>query len=143
MTQQTQRIFEFGEYRFEAGERLLKRGDEVVPLPPKAIELLTVLLESGGRVMSKEELMGLVWADAFVEEANLSHNIFLLRKALTDSKNGSKFIETSPRRGYRFVANVLQSNETPNLTIAHERTISHIVVEEEIEIFEGVFIVDI
>lgn len=133
MSQQIQCFYEFGEYRIATDERILKRGREVVPLPPKAVELLLVLLESGGRVLSKEELMERIWADSFVEEANLSQNVFLLRKALTSEKTGEKFIETIPRRGYRFVADVSQSNEPPNESIAYERTVSHIVVEEEIE----------
>src|SRR5215210_6540743 len=105
MDEQKQHFYEFGEYRIALEDRLLQRGDELVSLPPKAVELLFVLLESGGRVLTKDELMSLVWADSFVEESNLTQNIFLLRKVLSDGKNGDgKFIETIPRRGYRFTA---------------------------------------
>jgi len=136
MNEQTQHFYEFGEYRIEREERLLKRGYEVVSLPPKAVELLFVLLESGGRVLTKDELMSLVWADSFVEESNLTQNIFLLRKVLGGGKNGDgKFIETIPRRGYRFVANVRQANG--EVLIAREQTLTRIVVEEEIEIEDG------
>src|SRR5687767_11352071 len=106
---QIQCIYEFGKYRIETDERLLKRGSEVIHLPPKVIDLLLVLVESGGRVLSKDELMKRVWADSFVEETNLTHNISLLRRVLGEKQSGEKFIETIPRRGYRFVAEVIQT----------------------------------
>ncbi len=134
MSQQTQHFYEFGEYRIEAAERLLRRDDNVVSLPPKAIDLLLVMLESNGRVMTKEDLMAQVWADTFVEEANLSHNVFLLRKALGDAKNGAKYIETIPRRGYRFAADLTQNAADTNAFFAREQTRSRIVIEEEIEV---------
>ncbi len=133
MNERTQHFYEFGGYRIEREERLLERGGEVIALPPKAVELLFVLLESGGRVLTKDELMSLVWVDSFVEESNLSQNIFLLRKVLGGGKNGGgKFIETIPRRGYRFVAEVRQADR--EAFIAQERTLTQIVFEEEIEI---------
>src|SRR5688572_30108967 len=107
MSEHLQHFYEFGEYRIEKKERLLTRRGEVVPLPPKAIELLFVLLENNNHVVNKEELMERVWADSFVEEANISRNIFLLRKVFGEN-GGEKFIETIPRRGYRFVANVAE-----------------------------------
>ena len=140
MNEQTQHFYTFGEHKIEKKERLLTRNGEVVPLPPKAVELLFVLLENNNRVLTKVELMNLVWADSFVEEANLSRNVFLLRKVLGEGKNGDeKFIETIPKRGYRFAANVTETNgdETIEIT-AHERTRSHIVIEEEYEVEETV-----
>ena len=71
---------------------------------PKAFDLLLVLVENGGHLLVKEELMRLVWPDSFVEEANLSRNVFTLRKALGESEDGPEYIETVPKRGYRFVA---------------------------------------
>lgn len=134
MNEQTQRFYTFGEYKIEKTERLLTRQGEVVPLPPKAVELLIVLLENNNHIVTKDELMNLVWADSFVEEANLSRNVFLLRKVLGEDKNGEKFIETIPRRGYRFAANVTETNGEEAIEIvSHERTLSHIVIEEEIE----------
>jgi len=133
MNGQIQRFYTFGEYKIEKTERLLTRLGEVVHLPPKAVELLFVLLESGGRVLTKEELMNLVWADSFVEEANLSRNIFLLRKVFGEN-GGAKFIETIPKRGYRFAAKVAETSIEESIEIiSHERTLSHIIVEEEIE----------
>ncbi len=98
--------YEFGPYRVAVNDRLLLRDGEIVPLTPKALELLLVLVENSGRVLNKEELMRRVWADSFVEEANLSRNIFTLRKALGGNSNGNQYIETIPKRGYRFVAPV-------------------------------------
>lgn len=131
--QQTQGIYEFGGYRIEDNERLLKRNGKVVSLPPKAIDLLLVLLKSSGRVMTKDELMQTVWADSFVEETNLTHNISLLRRVLGEKQKGEKFIETIPRRGYRFVAQVTMKQKEDFQIIAHERTVTNIITEEELE----------
>ena len=107
MSRPAKHSYEFGPFQFDAGERLLRRGSDVVPLTPKANELLLVLIGSNGQLLTKEELMKRVWPDSFVEEANLSHNIYKLREALGEGRNGGeKYIETMPRRGYRFVAKV-------------------------------------
>jgi DNA-binding winged helix-turn-helix (wHTH) protein len=106
MSHQPQHLYDFGQFRLDAEERLLLRDGESVPLTPKAFDLLLALLEHHGHLLEKDELMKLVWPDTFVEEANLSYNISLIRKALGDGENGQKFIETVPRRGYRFVAGV-------------------------------------
>ncbi|HEV2704636.1 MAG TPA: alpha/beta fold hydrolase [Pyrinomonadaceae bacterium] len=99
-------IFEFGEFSLDASGGLLRRRDGApVALPPKAFETLLVLVEGGGAVLSKDELMRRIWGDTFVEENNLSQNISLLRKALDDG-TGFKYIETIPRRGYRLAAAV-------------------------------------
>src|SRR5690348_10286371 len=83
---QINRLYEFGSFRLDPQKRLLMRGAEVVSLTPKAIETLIVLVENRRRVVSKDDLMKALWPDSFVEESNLSQNIFLLRKALGDSK---------------------------------------------------------
>ena len=136
MNGQTQRFYTFGDYKIEKTERLLTRKGEVVPLPPKAVELLFVLLENNNHIVTKEELMNLVWADSFVEEANLSRNVFLLRKVLGERENGGgKYIETIPKRGYRFAANVAETKgDEATEIITHDRTVAHIVVEEEYEV---------
>ncbi len=111
-------ICEFGPYRLDADERLVLRNGEVVPLTPKALDLLVVLIERHGHLLEKEELMKVVWPDTFVEEANLSYNISLIRKALGEAENGQRYIETVPKRGYRFVADVRQvAAENPELTV--------------------------
>src|SRR5262245_9907926 len=104
INQQSQPIYEFGPYRLDAAERLLWRDGEVVPLQPKVFDLLVVMVERHGRLLEKDELMKAVWPDTIVEEVNLANNISILRKTL--SENGERYIETAPKRGYRFVASV-------------------------------------
>jgi len=111
MSQQIKHLYEFGPFRLDAGERLLLRDDESVPLTPKAFDLLLALVEQHGHLLEKGELMKLVWPDTFVEEANVSYNISLIRKALDGGENGQRYIETVPRRGYRFVAPVRKQKD--------------------------------
>src|SRR5262249_52442978 len=84
----------------------LMEGKKKVPLTPKAFQTLLVLVESHGRVIGKEELLTRVWPDVFVEEATLAQNVFTLRKQLGDDRETALYIETVPKRGYRFVAEV-------------------------------------
>jgi DNA-binding winged helix-turn-helix (wHTH) protein/TolB-like protein len=106
MSEQTSDFYEFGRFRVKSDERLLLRGEDHVPLTPKAFDILLTLLENDGRIVNKDDLMKKVWPNTFVEEGNLTQNVSLLRKALGESANGPQFIETVPRRGYRFVAPV-------------------------------------
>ncbi|HYL84067.1 MAG TPA: tetratricopeptide repeat protein [Candidatus Angelobacter sp.] len=101
-------IYEFGRYRLDSAQLLLFRGTQLIPLAPKAAETLAVLVQNHGQLVEKEELMKAVWPDTFVEEANLTVHISALRKLFQDQENPSGFIETVPRRGYRFVAPVLE-----------------------------------
>ena len=105
--------FRFGEFRCDPVDRVLYRGDDPVPLPPKAVQTLLLLLRNAPRLVEKEELLKEIWPDTFVEEGNLTHNISLLRKTLGTNGNGKGYIETVPRRGYRF-AGSLKTAETPN-----------------------------
>jgi TolB-like protein/DNA-binding winged helix-turn-helix (wHTH) protein/Tfp pilus assembly protein PilF len=102
---ETLRLYEFGPFRLDPTERKLLRGDEIVALTPKAFDTLHLLVRNSGRVLEKDELIGMLWPDTFVEEGSLSNHIFLLRKALGEDP---AFIETVPRRGYRFVGAVRQ-----------------------------------
>jgi TolB-like protein len=95
---------EFGPFRYDAAQRLLFRSGEQVNLPPKTLDLLQVLLEHRGTVVSKAELMRLVWPDSVVEEIGLARNVSILRKALEEEPGAGPFIETIPKRGYRFLA---------------------------------------
>lgn len=99
-------LFEFGPYRLDAAKCVLWREGGLVPLTPKALELLTALVEGGGDVVSKQALMARVWPDAVVEEGNLSVTVAALRKALDPQANGRSHIQTVPRRGYRFDASL-------------------------------------
>jgi DNA-binding winged helix-turn-helix (wHTH) protein len=105
--------FEFGPYRLDARKRVLWRGGDLVRLPPKAVDILLALLEQHGDVVAKDELLRRVWPNTFVEEANLSVNVSALRKALGEQPDGQPWIETVPRRGYRFAARP-QSGPTPS-----------------------------
>jgi DNA-binding winged helix-turn-helix (wHTH) protein/TolB-like protein/Tfp pilus assembly protein PilF len=98
--------YEFGPYLIDTGERLLHRNGELIPLPPKVALTLLVLVQSGGRMVDKSDLMKAVWPDTFVEEGALTRNISLLRKTLGDTGDEAAYIETIPKRGYRFVAPV-------------------------------------
>jgi TolB-like protein/DNA-binding winged helix-turn-helix (wHTH) protein/Tfp pilus assembly protein PilF len=121
MAEKTRTVYGFGAFRFDAGERVLYRDASVVPLTPKVADTLLVLLERGGRLVEKSELLGLVWPGTFVEEGGLARNISVLRKALGDEPDGCHYIETVPKRGYRFVAEVSEipsPPETPDATPA-------------------------
>ena len=102
----SKRLYAFGAFRLDADERVLFGEGGAVPLTPKAFDTLLALVENSGHVLGKEELMKRVWPDSFVEENNLAQNISALRKALGEESGGRKYIETVPRRGYRFVADV-------------------------------------
>src|SRR5262245_18604984 len=106
MHKQTNQLYEFGPFRLDADERLLMRDGRMTPLPPKVFDTLLVLVENSGRVVSKDELMQSLWPDTFVEESNLTQNISQLRRALGDGAAEAQYIETIPKRGYRFVAGV-------------------------------------
>ncbi|HYL75924.1 MAG TPA: winged helix-turn-helix domain-containing protein [Bryobacteraceae bacterium] len=106
MDQSAGPVYGFGPFRYDAAQRLLFREGELVPLMPKALEMLHVLLNQRGRVVEKSQLMKLVWPDTQVEDVGLARNISLLRKALGDETENGAYIETIPRRGYRFVAPV-------------------------------------
>jgi len=99
-------IYQFGAFRLDVGERRLLRDGEPIPLRLKVFDTLRVLVENAGRLVTKEELLQAVWPDTAVEENNLNHNVSILRKALGEKAVGQAFIETVPRVGYRFVAEV-------------------------------------
>ena len=98
-------LYEFGCFRLEPTERKLMRGNEVVVLTPKVFDTLVLLVRNSGHLLEKDELIKMLWPDAFVEEGNLSNSIFVLRKALGEDP---PYIETVPKRGYRFVGAVRQ-----------------------------------
>lgn len=99
-------IYRFGEWRLDAGQRLLFHKTELVPLAPKLLETLVLLIQHHGRIVEKEELISAIWPGTFVEDGSLLRNVSTLRKVLGDGESGSRFIETIPKRGYRFVAAV-------------------------------------
>lgn len=98
--------FQFGDFLLDAEERTLLHKHKPVAITPKTFLLLQTLVENHGRIVEKDQLMRAVWADSFVEDGNLTFTINLLRKALSDDTRNPRFIETIPRRGYRFVSDV-------------------------------------
>jgi Tol biopolymer transport system component/DNA-binding winged helix-turn-helix (wHTH) protein len=103
----------FEGYRLDVQRRMLYRGEREVVLPPKAIETLIALIELKGEIVSKRDLMKIIWADTIVEESNLDHYLHVLRKTLGQKNDGQPFIETLRRRGYRFTPHV-RVTEAPN-----------------------------
>ncbi len=108
---QFKHLYGFDSFTLDASERLLLRAGRPVPLTPKEFETLLTLVRGAGRVMPKEELLKEIWSDAFVGEATLAQNVFTLRKALGEPEGGGAFVETIPRRGYRFAVEVRERRE--------------------------------
>jgi pimeloyl-ACP methyl ester carboxylesterase/DNA-binding winged helix-turn-helix (wHTH) protein/class 3 adenylate cyclase len=127
------RFYLFDGFRVDTTERLLFKDNREVSLTPKVFDTLLVLLENSSHVMTKKELMEQVWPDSFVEENNLAQNISILRKALGDGNQGDPYIQTVPKRGYRFVADVRTAGGDDESMIVRERTRARIVVEHDDE----------
>ncbi len=119
-------LYLFDGFRVDATERLLFKDNREVSLTPKVFDTLLVLLENSSHVLTKKQLMEQVWPDSFVEENNLAQNISILRRAL-----GEHYIQTVPKRGYRFVADVRTPGGDDENVIVHERTRARIVVERD------------
>ncbi|HEX8176240.1 MAG TPA: alpha/beta fold hydrolase [Pyrinomonadaceae bacterium] len=132
MRDKVKRFYVFGVFRLDVEERALYGDAGAIQLTPKAFDTLLVLVENAGHVLSKEELMQRVWPDSFVEENNLAQNISLLRRVLAErGAGGGKYIETVPKRGYRFVADAQEVVEEEPDLILRERTRTRIVIAEE------------
>ena len=97
-------IHRFSDFTIDIEQKVLLRGGKAIPMAPKVFETLLALVENHGRIVLKEELMKRLWPDTFVEESNLTFNIQQLRKSLGDNAREPLYIETIPRRGYRFIA---------------------------------------
>jgi TolB-like protein/Flp pilus assembly protein TadD len=106
-------ILQFGPYRLDARKRLVWKGDTLLEVPPKAADLLAALAAEAGQVVPKDELLRRVWPDTFVEEANLSVNVSILRKALGEQPDGRPWIQTVARRGYRLLGAVRAQATAP------------------------------
>jgi DNA-binding winged helix-turn-helix (wHTH) protein len=108
MSEQNEDLFEFGPFVLDAAEQSLTKDGEQVSLPPKAFAVLLSLVTNAGRTITKKKIIETVWAGIYVEEQNLVWTIHLLRKELDDDAKHPKYIETKPRHGYRFIADVQQ-----------------------------------
>lgn len=135
MSKQIAEFYEFGPFRLDKVEQFLLRGNEVVPLTPKLFQILLTLVENSGRLQPKEELMQIVWPDSHVEEGNLTRNISTLRKLLGEGSDENRYIETVPKRGYRFVAEVKRVCDGKAFppTAPRDHLIARTVIEETIE----------
>src|SRR5260221_7835368 len=125
-------LYEFGPFRLNPQKRLLLREDKPVPLSPKAFDTLLVLLQSSGKVVLKDDLMKAVWPGSFVEEANLSQNIFTVRKVLGDSPEQRRYIATVPGQGYQFTETVrVVAGEVQDDLVVESHSRTHVVIETE------------
>lgn len=141
MNKETKDLYEFGEYLLNVREKNLRREGELVPIAPKVFETLQILVEKRGEIVSKDEMLEAVWQNSFVEESNISQNIYTLRQMFGGD---NKFIETVPKKGYRFAAPV-KSLQTANAAASAQndgttfviaaRTATHIIEEETFEDF--------
>jgi DNA-binding winged helix-turn-helix (wHTH) protein/Tol biopolymer transport system component len=112
-------IYEFGPFRLDPVERRLTRDGSVVPLSSKALDTLLLLVRNAGHLLDKETLMKALWPDTFVEEGTLAQNVSTLRRALGERPDSPRFIETVPRRGYRFLAPVREVHEPIAASVQH------------------------
>lgn len=110
-------VYQFGDYRLEASEGLFHRDGREVPLTPTLLQILLTLVEDPGRILDKQRFMSRVWSGRVVEEGNLARNISTLRKLLDDDPQDPRYIETIPRRGYRFIARVMASSSLEPSTV--------------------------
>jgi len=130
MSMEDKNFYEFGPFRIDLEERQLLRGQDTIPLTPKAFETLLILIRSSQRVVLKDDLMKALWPDSFVEESNLTQNIFVLRKALGESAQGARYIATVPGRGYRFTEKVRDVTDKPTRLVFESRSIQRVAISE-------------
>jgi DNA-binding winged helix-turn-helix (wHTH) protein/tetratricopeptide (TPR) repeat protein len=126
-------LYEFGPFRIDPEKQVLLREDQPVAITPKVFETLLILVRHSREVVSKEDLMKTLWPDAFVEEANLSQNIFMLRKALGDTPEDRRYIVTLSGRGYRFAEQVRTVTQDGKDVVIESRSRSQMVVEQTID----------
>jgi TolB-like protein/DNA-binding winged helix-turn-helix (wHTH) protein/Flp pilus assembly protein TadD len=127
-------LCKFGPFRLDLSERQLFRDGEPVSLTPRAFETLVMLVRKRGHVVEKDDLLKEVWKDTFVEEANISRHVWMLRKALGENESGQSYIETIPRRGYRFLANVKEESNGSEQLVVERRSIVQITAEVDDEV---------
>ena len=119
MSLETKVFYEFKNFRLDTAEKVLQRDGKPVSITPKAFHLLEILVKNHGHIVEKKRLLAEIWADSFVEDGNLTFNARMLRKILDDDARHPRFIETVPRRGYRFIHEVRETfteiNKNPPL----------------------------
>ena len=123
--QQIRGLYHFGAFRLDAAERRLWCENEPVSLAPKQFDLLFYFVENAGRVATKNDLLDAVWTDTYIEETTLARNVSWLRKELREFADGETLIETVPKHGYRFTAEVTHSDNDENALIVEEQTVQY------------------
>ena len=123
-------LYEFGTFRVDPDRQILLRDNQPIPITPKVFETLLILVRHSGEVVTKDELMRELWPDAFVEESNLSQNIFMLRKALGDAPEARRHIVTIPGRGYRFATVVRTVTQAAEHLVISSHSRSRLIVEQ-------------
>jgi DNA-binding winged helix-turn-helix (wHTH) protein len=113
-------VYEFGPFRLDPAERLLLREGTPVSLAPKAFDVLVLLVTRHGHLVTKQDLLDVVWAGTFVEETNLAYTVSALRKALGDGQKGERYVQTVPTKGYRFVGAIIVGPEVPPVPTPHQ-----------------------
>src|SRR5215203_676691 len=132
-------LYEFGPFRLDPAEHVLLRDGEPVTLRPKEFAVLVALVENHGHVLTKDELLKGVWSGQLVEEGNINRQISTLRRALGETSDEPRFVETIPKVGYRFVAPVQEIRDRGADMVVERHTITRIVTEEEEVANGGVF----
>jgi Tol biopolymer transport system component/DNA-binding winged helix-turn-helix (wHTH) protein len=128
MSNEINNLYEFGAFRFDTGTNTLWRDNELVSLSPKALELLRVIVERRGEIISKQAIFETVWQGTFVEEGVLTQNIYTLRKTLGTDENGNQIIENIARRGYRLNVPV---NFAPKTEVDHDKQVLSVILSEQ------------
>jgi len=136
MSKQIRQFYEFGPFRMDLSQRVLFREGKPVALPPKIFGTLLALVERSGQIVEKDKLIKEVWPETFVEENNLTQYISALRKTLGDGRHEHRYIETIPRRGYRFAAEVREVRDEAAELIIHDRTTVSLKISEETQEIE-------
>src|SRR5215467_684305 len=129
-SQKPKELYEFGPFRVDPEKEVLQRDGNHIPLQPKTFQVLLVLVRHNQEVVTKDDLMKTVWPDTFVEEANLSRNIFMLRKALGERSQDHQYILTVPGRGYRFAEDVRLVPEQEVSIVAAQHSKVQVEVKE-------------
>ena len=132
MQTSTRQFYEFGSFRVDPYRHRLLRKGQPVSLPTKSFETLLVLVQNPGKLMTRQDLLSAVWADAFVEDANLTVAISVLRKSLGQETDSESYIETVPRVGYRFLGDVELVTEQPGALVVEKHRVSRTVIEEDV-----------
>jgi len=133
MSRQAKHFYEFDSFRLDPDEQVLFHNGQPVSLSPKLFDTLLVLVRESGHIVEKEELIKQVWPDTFVEENNLSQYISTLRRTLGDERHEQRYIETVPRRGYRFAANVREVSDENGKELRAAHTKISLSLKEETE----------